>query len=253
MCVCVYVCMWYVCMCVCVYVCMCVCVYVCMCVCVYVCMCVCVYVCMCVFVYVCMCVCVYVRIRCSYTYVRTYVCKYVCVYAVPTIEYDIVQYLDCMKGTLVGIPLDDDTVLTCQLAVSNGTRCNSTRLSDKHAAHENTNNKVTEKIKHVYSAISITVYRVDVSSDNRCVVRSRSIVRNVANTCIARQLYKPRSIVTLRDDKQSLVMSFYRIVTLMAMALRRLFTPFRRPFPTHPSNAMCLVFGMGCVLKCLLN
>ena len=65
-CVCVYVCV-YVCLCVCVFVCACVCmyVYVCVCVCAYVCvrMCVCMCVCVCVCVRACVCVCVCVYLH----------------------------------------------------------------------------------------------------------------------------------------------------------------------------------------------
>ena len=78
----IYVCMYYVCMCVRMYVYVCVYVRICVCVCMYVCVCVCImyvyvcmyYVCMYMYVYVCMYVCVYV-----YTYVCMYVRTCVCV------------------------------------------------------------------------------------------------------------------------------------------------------------------------------
>ena len=81
--VCMYVCVLYECVHVCMYVCMYVCVHVCMYVCVHVCMYICVHVCM----YICMCACMYVCVH---------VCMYVCMY-----EYPAIYILRCLqKGDL---------------------------------------------------------------------------------------------------------------------------------------------------------
>ena len=77
MCVCMFVCMYYVYVCMCVYVYMCICMFICMyvSVCMFVCMTVCMYVCMCVCMYLCMYVCVY---ACVYVWIYVGMCMYVC-------------------------------------------------------------------------------------------------------------------------------------------------------------------------------
>ena len=102
--VCMYVLCVYVCMCVCVYVCMYVCMYVCICVCVYVCMCICMYVRVCMYVCMCVCVCMYVCICvCVYIYMYVYVCVCVCMYVRVCIDtlMDTQKKLSCHPSSLI--------------------------------------------------------------------------------------------------------------------------------------------------------